>query len=135
IAVAGTVLLFFLGLRWGATGIAAAWTASFWILILPAFRYAGKPIEFGVGPVFGAFWKFALASLLAGGACAWMIREIAPLAVTGSVALLLRIVTISLVFLILYVAAVIGLHGGLEPLHQIVRLLPDMIPGGRFIFR
>jgi PST family polysaccharide transporter len=135
IEIAVTVLLFFLALRWGPTGIAAAWTASFWILILPAFWYAGKPIDFGIGPVLAAFWKFALASLLAGGACAWMIRAVAPLAVAGSIALLLRIATVSVVFLVLYVAAVIALHGGLEPLHQIARLLPDMIPGGRFIFR
>jgi len=135
VEIAVTVMLFFLALRWGPAGIAAAWTASFWILILPAFWYAGKPIEFGVGPVLAAFWKFALASLLAGGACAWMIREFAPVAVAGSIALLVRIATISVVFLLLYVGAVIGLHGGLEPLHQIARLLPDMIPGGRFIFR
>src|SRR6267378_1749227 len=135
VEIAVTVMLFFLALRWGPAGIAAAWTASFWILILPAFWYAGKPIEFGVGPVLAAFWKFALASLLAGGACAWMIREFAPVAVAGSIALLVRIATISVLFLLLYVGAVIGLHGGLEPLHQIARLLPDMIPGGRFIFR
>ncbi len=134
IEIAVTVLLFLVALRWGPTGIAAAWTASFWILILPAFWYAGKPIEFGVGPIIGAIWKYALASLLAGGACAWMIHEIYPAAASGAAAAIVRILTISVFFLVLYVGAVVVLHGGFEPLRQIARLLPDMIPGGRLIF-
>ena len=134
IEIAVTVLLFFVALRWGPTGIAGAWTASFWILILPAFWYAGKPIDFGVGPIIGAVWKYGLASLLAGGACAGMIRKIYPSAAPGTGAAIARILVTSVSFLVLYVGAVIILHGGLEPLRQIVRLLPDMVPGGRLLF-
>ncbi len=134
IEITVTILLFFLALRWGPTGIAGAWTASFWILIGPAFWYAGRPIQFGVGPIIGAVWKFALASLLAGGACAWIVREIYHGTASSAPALIARILTISVSFLILYVGAVVALHGGFEPLRQITRLLPDMIPGGRLLF-
>jgi len=63
-----TGLLFLLGLHWGPVGIATAWTASFWILTIPAFWYAGKPINLGVGIIIEAVWRYLLASLLAGAA-------------------------------------------------------------------
>jgi hypothetical protein len=34
----------------------------------------------------------------------------------------------SLVFSVLYLGAVIFLHGGTEPIHRLVSLLPEMIP-------
>jgi len=127
-----TVLLFFLGLPWGPVGIASAWTASFWILIIPAFWYAGRPIRFGITPVLAVVWKYLLASLLAGCASAAIIREIPSLVVApGILGALARIVTISLLFSILYLGAVIFLHGGPDPLYRFARLLPDMLPWAR----
>jgi len=129
-----TGLLFLLGLRWGPAGIAAAWTASFWILIVPAFWYAGRPIQFGFTSVLAAVWKYFLASLLAGCACAAIIRGI-PSAVTASSSLgaLVRIVTNSLLFGALYIGAVVLLHRGYAPLRQVARLFPDMVPWRRFL--
>jgi len=69
-----TGLLFLLGLHWGPVGIATAWTASFWILTIPAFWYAGKPINLGVGIIIQAVWRYLLASLLAGAAAALILR-------------------------------------------------------------
>lgn len=127
-----TGFLFFLGLRWGSGGIAAAWTASFWILTIPGFWYAGRPIHFGIAPVVAAVWKYILASLLAGCASAAIIREFSPLiAASGALGALARIATISVLFSGLYIGAVILLHGGCEPLHQVARLLPDAVPWGR----
>jgi PST family polysaccharide transporter len=124
-----TVLLFLLGLHWGPMGVAAAWAASFWILTIPAFCYAGRPIQFGIGPVLTAVWKYVLASLLAGCASAAIIREISPLvAAPGAEGALARIVTISVLFSVLYLAAVVLLHGGPEPLYRFARLWPDVVP-------
>ena len=124
-----TVLLFCLGLRWGAVGIASAWSASFWILFVPAFWYAGKPIHFGVAPILAVVWRYVLASLLAGGASAAIIHEISSLAsAPGILGALARIVATSLVFVVLYIGAVIFFHGGPDPLYRIARLLPDMLP-------
>ena len=128
-----TSLLFLLGLQRGPAGVAAAWTASFWILTIPAFWYAGRPIQFGVGPLIASVWKYLLAAVLAGGASAWVIREIPSLVTApGSAGAAARIATISLLSGILYLAAVILLHGGCAPIRQITRLLPDMVPWARF---
>jgi hypothetical protein len=56
-----TGLLFLLGLHWGPAGIAVAWTVSFWILAIPAFWYAGRPIHLNTGSLMGAVWKYLLA--------------------------------------------------------------------------
>src|SRR5260370_6168720 len=74
-----TGLLFLLALRWGPVGIAVAWTASFWILTIPAFWYAGKPINLAVGIIIDAVWRYLLASLLAGGATGLILPGLPPL--------------------------------------------------------
>jgi O-antigen/teichoic acid export membrane protein len=124
-----TVLLFSLGLRWGPVGIASAWSASFWILFIPAYWYAGKPIDFGITRVLSAVWKYVLASAVAGGASAAIIHEIPSLvAAPGILGALYRIVATSPLFLVLYLGAIIIFHGGPDPLYRFARLLPEMLP-------
>jgi PST family polysaccharide transporter len=133
IEVTVTCLLFFLGLPWGPIGVALAWTASYWLLTIPAFWYAGKPIELGVGSILAVIWKYLLASLLAGCACAWVVRGFPSLAAApGAVGALIRIVTSSSLFVVLYVGTVIVLHGGCEPLYQLGRLVREMAPWQKF---
>ena len=122
-----TGLCFLLALRWGPVGIALAWTASFWILTMPAFWYAGKPIRLGVLPVLAAIWKYPLASGLAGCICALLLPEI-PTFRTAPVGLeaLARIVTVSLLFTALYLGAVVALHRGWSPLLLVAGLLREM---------
>ena len=128
-----TVMLFLLGLHWGPVGIALAWTASFWILVIPALWYAGKPIDLGVTPLLAATWKFILASALAGCASALILRALPSLfAGNGLAEIAVRIVTTSAGFAVLYIGLVIILHRGCEPLYQIARLVRGMVPAGRF---
>jgi O-antigen/teichoic acid export membrane protein len=126
-----TGLLFLLGLHWGPAGVAAAWTGSFWILTIPAFWYAGRPINFEVSPVVSIISRYALASLLAAGVSYALLSRVSILAsasaVSGTIA---RIVAVSSVFSALYIGSVILLHGGFEPLQKVARLLPDLVPGG-----
>ncbi len=127
-----TGALFLLALPWGPSGIALAWTVSFWILIIPAFWYAGKPIQFGITPVFTAIWKCLVASLLAGCACALIVRKISPLVMAkGAIGAALRIGNTSLLFTIFYIGAVILLHWGLAPIRQFAGVLRDMAPGNK----
>jgi hypothetical protein len=113
-------------------GVAAAWTASFWILLLPSFWYAGKPIGFGVKPVLETIWRYIAAAAMATGACGWLVWHSHPFgAETGIVGALARMVTVSLLFGVLYLIAVVALHRSLEPLYQVVRLLPDMLSSRR----
>jgi O-antigen/teichoic acid export membrane protein len=127
-----TGLLFLLGLRWGPEGIAVAWTASFWILALPAFWYAGRPIGFGVGPVLAAVWKYIVASLLAGCASAIILQKMPALATAaGFAASATRTIVMSALFGILYLGVVVLFDWGFAPIHQVMRLLREMIPYGR----
>ena len=127
-----TGLLFLLALPWGPVGIAAAWTGSFWILTIPALWYAGRPIHLGVGPVLAAVWKYIVASLLAGWACTAIFRVAPSFAgLPGVGGALVRILTTSVLFLVLYLAAVIFLHQGRAPLYQVAGLLADMGLWGR----
>jgi PST family polysaccharide transporter len=127
-----TAFLFFMGLPWGPVGIAVAWTVSFWILTLPAFWYAGKPINLGVGLVIASTWKYLLASLISGCASAAIIPAL-PLSpeAANSTGALTRMVAISALFSTLYLLAVIVLHGGIAPISRALRLAREMAPGGK----
>jgi polysaccharide transporter, PST family len=124
-----TVSLFMTALRWGPAGIATAWTVSFFLLMLPAFWYAGKPIGFGVAPVLAAIWKFFVASVVAGCGAALLIRAVPVFAATpGTLGAFARIVWDSVLFFALYLCAVVALHRGIEPIQQIARLISEFRP-------
>jgi O-antigen/teichoic acid export membrane protein len=124
-----TGCLFFLALQWGPAGIAAAWSVSFWILTIPAFWYAGRPIQFGVSSFVAAVWKYALAALLSGSATAatfgGMLFRAAPPSVVDA---LEAILLVSTVFVALYLGVVILLHWGCAPLRQLASLLREIVP-------
>jgi PST family polysaccharide transporter len=124
-----TVTLFLLVLHWGPSGIALAWTTSYFLLLFPGFWYAGKPIGLGVGPVFGVIWRYFVASAGAGCGTILIIGAIphsaAGFSATGA---LMRMASVSLLFFGLYIGGVIGLHQGLEPLTETVNLLRDLLP-------
>lgn len=122
-------LLFLAALPWGSKGLAAAWTVSYWALIVPTFWYAGKPIQLSVTSILATFWRYALASLVAYGGCILIMTEIHPLAAlpgySGSIG---RILMTCLLFGVLYAGAIIILHRGFGPLRQFIWLLKDLVP-------
>lgn len=122
-----TGLLFLMGLPWGPEGIAVAWSTSFWILVIPAFWYAGRPIGLGIVPVITAVWKYAFASLLAGCGSAVVLRGL-PLfdEAPGAIGAAARVAIGTLLCGALYLAAVVMLHRGLAPLYQFAPLLREM---------
>jgi O-antigen/teichoic acid export membrane protein len=128
-----TASLFLLALHWGPSGIALAWTVSYFLLMFPGFWYAGKPIGMGVGPVFAVIWKFFAASVGAGVGTALIVRAM-PLfsTVSGAPGAFLRMVSVSLLFFALYFGGVIALHQGLKPLSETVDLLRDLLPESMF---
>jgi len=129
VELAVTVSLFLVALPWGPAGIAAAWSASFWVLLIPAFWYAGRPIGAGVSLLIGAVWRYAAASLLAGFATAAIFRGTTISALpTGSGAALEAVVFISSVFVTFYMGVVILLHRGCGPLRQLAGVVRDLRP-------
>jgi O-antigen/teichoic acid export membrane protein len=129
IEFAFTSLLFVLVLPWGPRGIAVAWTASFWLLTIPAFWFAGKPINLGSTAIVSVVWKYIISAIAAGGLSAMLIRYV-PLFGPASTAMeaLVRIVEVSLVFGILYLGAIILLFRGCAPLYQVAGLMGEIAP-------
>jgi PST family polysaccharide transporter len=124
-----TVTLFMLTLRWGPSGIALAWTISYFLLMFPGFWYAGKPIGLGIGPLFAVIWKFFAASVGAGCGTALIIRAIPEFAAaSGGAGAFVRMVLVSLIFFALYIGGVIALHRGVKPLAETIGLLRDLLP-------
>jgi len=122
-----TCALLFAGLRWGPQGVAMAWSVAFWVLTLPSIWYAGRPIGFGVMPVVRAIWRYILASLAAGVASyAVMTRSLCLLQLDGTAGALLRIVCVTVLFGVLYIAAVIAFHRGPAPLRTMITLIGEL---------
>ncbi len=124
-----TASLFLLALHWGPSGIAFAWTASYFLLMFPGFWYAGKPIGLGIGPIFAVIWKFFAASVLAGCSTALILRVAPGLGtIAGASGALLRMVLVSLIFFALYLIAVVLLHRGSQPINDTLGLVRDLLP-------
>jgi PST family polysaccharide transporter len=125
-----TASLFFAGSFWGVEGIAAAWTCSFWLLMLPALWYAGQPINFSPRSVVSVVWRYIVAGLVAGLSSAAIIRSVSFLAhSTDSFSIFLRILTASVLFTILYLLAIVALYGGSpRRIYEIVGLLQEVLP-------
>lgn len=128
-SLALTVSMFLVALPWGSVGVAAAWSISYWILLIPAFWYAGRPIGFGVSALIGAIWRYMAAALVAGVGTVVIVRG-TPLWNTpsSSSAALVAIILISMLFSILYLGTVILFHRGLAPLRQLACLLRELAP-------
>jgi O-antigen/teichoic acid export membrane protein len=128
-----TSLCFLIGLPWGPTGIALAWVGSFWLLTIPALWYAGKPVDLGAGRMIGVVWRYVLASALAAGACGAAVRGFASaLPASGVAGVMARMAVNASLFGLFYLAAVILLHRGCEPLRRITELLRDIVPSRRY---
>lgn len=129
VELAVTVSLFVAALPWGPGGVAAAWSIAYWVLFIPAFWYAGRPIGLGVSSIIAAVWRYAAAALAAGLATAAIIRGTLFWGVaSGTSAALEAVIVISLLFVALYLAAVILFHWGLMPLRQLTSLLRELAP-------
>ena len=127
-----TLVLFLAALPWGPAGVAGAWSISYWALLIPAFWYAGRPIEFEVSALVSAIWRYIVAALGAGISTYLIIRRTSfwELPSTAGSALEAT-VAISVLFLCFYMAMVIVVHGGITPMRQLGGLLGELIPSGK----
>jgi len=127
-----TFCLFLIGLQRGPEGIAMAWSASFWLLLIPAIRYAGSPIDLKVSAVIAATWRFVLGSIIAIVASFQLEKGVPRLELMpGTSGALARIFAGLLMLVPIYLGSVIILHGSLEPLRRFLAVLRDMVPSNR----
>jgi len=119
--------LFLIGMHWGPQGIAAAWGTAFWVLTAPALWFAGRPIGLRVGTLLAAIWRFVLASLLAGATTHLLLVQCGSLLqAPGFRGAALRLVVVSLSFVLLYLAGIVALYRGLSPLRKMLGLFKEM---------
>lgn len=130
-----TFLLFLLGLPWGPVGIAVAWSASFWILAIPSFWYAGRPIEFGVAPVIAVVWRYVLAALFSGCLTALIAGQAVSLFTrwTTVMTAVASIAVNSILLIAIYLVSVVLLHGGSAPIDQFLKVLSEMTFWRKFL--
>ena len=119
--------LFLAGLHWGPEGIAVAWGLAYWMLTVPALWFAGRPIGLQVGTLLSGIWRFVLASMLAGVTTQILLVQYASLSqAPGFRGAALRVVFVSLLFVLLYLAGIVALHRGLSPVRKMRGLLKEM---------
>lgn len=127
-----TTGLFVAALPFGPRGVAAAWTIAYFLLAIPGFWYAGKPIHLGAGTVLSAVWRYFAASAIAFGAAFFLAKSLALFTTAqGAFGALERATWGTALFALLYAAAVAALHGGLAPFRQLRSLAADLRPGAR----
>jgi len=132
IELAVTVSLFLVGLRWGPAGVAGAWTISYCVLMIPGFLYALRPLNLSIAIILQTVWRYALAAVAAAAICFLVLRKMPmppQVAIGGLGQAILRILVNNMLFGLLYLVLLVVLFGSMEPLQQLVRLLPDLLPG------
>jgi O-antigen/teichoic acid export membrane protein len=129
VAFGVTLLLFGLGLPYGPRGVAAAYSASFYLLLAPALWYAGRPVQLRVSSIVGGIWRYFAAALVAGLVCWFGMNEFEPTAVVfRQLSLLTRIAAGVVGCTVIYLALVVALYRGTQPIVEFIRLASDMIP-------
>jgi PST family polysaccharide transporter len=121
--------LFVIALPLGPSGIALAWTVSFFALMPAALWYAGRPIGFHLAPILSVVWKYFVASVASSCATAMLFHVMPILAASpGAFGAFAHIVSVSMVFLLLYLGTVVALHRGFEPIRQAARIIRHLTP-------
>lgn len=123
-----TVLLFLATIHWGPEGIAVAWGLSYWILVVPAMHYALKPTAISPRRIFAVLWRYMIASAIAVTLTLALLLHVhgRSQAVSGQQAAL-RASLVALVFSLLYLCAIVVLHGSMTPLYNLITLTRDML--------
>lgn len=117
--VTGTAI--FLGLPFGAVGVAVAYTLTLYLLIGPAITYAGKSIDLKFCAILSAIWRHFTAAVCAGILC-WCILNIFHF----TDILLVRLILSFLVYVSLYLISIVVLYQSIEPITHFISINAEM---------
>jgi O-antigen/teichoic acid export membrane protein len=115
------------GLRFGPLGVAIAYSTLFYVLLIPALHYAGKPMEIKVSFYFSIIWKYWVAACAAG-AVFWLVFHVlgVPRIFYSQLSLLARISLSSVSYLIMYLSMIYVLFRGFMPLSLLISTVKDI---------
>jgi PST family polysaccharide transporter len=120
-----TVAGFFVGLPWGALGVATAFSACRVGSFLPMLIYVCRHSQLHVFSILRILFRPTFASVMAAGGL-WVFASILPFGEHDMIRLILDAVVFGCIYLGLWVA----LPGGTKMLRDIIRLIPILWRGG-----
>jgi PST family polysaccharide transporter len=127
IAFMVTAFCFIIGLQFGALGVAAGYSISFYILIGPALWYAGRPIRLSLISVLSTIWRYYVSALAAGILC-WFILYSNDIISTIFLKfnILVRIITSGSSCICIYLVFIVLLYRGFTPILQFISLFREI---------
>ena len=116
LALVAAISSFVIGKTWGPIGVACAYSVLFYIMLLPALRYAGKPMNIKTSFHLGILWRYWTAAFAAGGVY-WLLSRVFPpaAALYSHLALVFRVGLSAVVYAGLYFGLILVLFRGPEP--------------------
>jgi PST family polysaccharide transporter len=124
------IISFFIGLPFGAIGVAVAYTAAMHLLIGPSLHYAGKLVNLKLLSIVQALWKYYIAAVCAGIVCKVIVYN-SGFAADGFIVynLVSRLFIGSVLYTIVYLLFIIILYQSVAPIKQFLSIVSEMIPG------
>lgn len=123
-----SILSYSLGLLFGPLGVATAYSVMFYVLLIPALWYGGKPAGITAFYYIDILWRYFVAALVSGLLYALIFRLAGPTAsFYAGLSPLLRVGMGSVIYPIFYLAAIIVLHRGTKPINMFFSLVKDML--------
>lgn len=134
VVLGASVISYSFGLLFGPVGVATAYSAMFYLLLIPTLAYAGKPAGLGVRFFIGTLWRHWTSAIVSG-AIYWLIFSwFGPAArLYKSSPPVLRIGLGSLCYPVLYLALIMILFKGWQPMVMIFSLVKETL--GRHVTR
>lgn len=129
IGVIVSSIAFFIGLPFGAEGIAAAYCCALYILLLPSIWYAGKPVNLKISKVISIIWKYYISAFCSAIIC-WFIfySKKNQLSWANELDIFFRLILASGLCLIIYLMLIIILYNGLMPIKNFWDVATDILP-------
>lgn len=125
----GTTFCFTVALPFGAIGVAFAYTASFYLLVLPGLLYAGKPVNLSLSSVLSATWKYYASALSSGFLCWFLLySHDSTSQIFIQFNIWIRIIVSSLLSFVFYLFVLFLLYHNLVPLKQFLSTTKNMLP-------
>ena len=124
-----TTLSFIIGLPFGPSGVAAAWTISFYILLIPSIWYAGKPVNLKIYNVIKSIWRYFLSAILSGLIAWYLLNKVSVIEIIfHNLNIILRIIISSAICTLVNLINIIIIFQSKKPITKIIALFYEMLP-------
>lgn len=116
------VVSFIIGLPFGPEGVAFGYSASLYVLVIPALWFAGRPVNLTLGHIVGSIWKYYVSSVISGIGCWYFIHH------NTFNSLYIQLIAGSLFFCVLYLISVVSLYRSFNPIRAFFQILNNLSP-------